>query len=122
MIEQQSTSNVISVYNDMGLKILRLDDNWKTCISARRHGEYSRLAEELGLIWDEIYPLVIKNKYKHMTDFYKKIDETISRTKTKGELKKALDTKYRFLKHVQDRVGLGTKTRRDSDEEEEMDY
>lgn len=119
---QDEQPNLIAVYNDMQLKILRLDENWRKAISFRRNAEYKRLIEELIIIWDELYPLVVKNKFKKIIEFNNKLNEKINNTNKKEVLKGLLDTKYRFLKYVQDKVGLGTKTKKETDEDDEMDY
>lgn len=119
---EERQPNLIATYNDMQLKILRLDESWRKAISFRRNAEYNKLIEELIIIWDELYPLVVKNNFKKIIEFNEKVNLKIAETKKKEMLKGILDTKYRFLKYVQDKVGLGTKTKKETEEDEELDY
>lgn len=106
--EAEEKKNLTSDFNEAKFQILRLHNSWQLCNSYRRTGQLEKLKWELDNIWDELSK---KSEIKKGTgDFDKmeKIDkEIVKKRKNQSEFYNSLREKYRFLKGVQEDVGMG---------------
>ncbi len=96
----------ISKYNDAGLSISRLHENWLRCNRFIREGNFRRWKYELDMIWLELYPDMLRHKDKiKLTEENDKLMGVISKSGDRNNLFFNLMKRHEFLRSLQDKSG-----------------
>ena len=106
----------LSEFNEAKFGVLRQHDTWNLCKRHRRNGDILSWKWELDCAWDELQPKVEHTKTDPETTAIRKkatiIELTIKvaeKHQDKTKLYEALRNKERFLKWVQENIGMGGK-------------
>ncbi len=110
---------LISEFNEAKFQVLRLHNSWVLCNSYRRGGKLTSWKWELDTIWDELSSKA-KKRGEDFSDKVKKIDGAIEKdekSKKQSSIYNGLREKHRFLKEVQDNVGMGGKMKEEGEDD-----
>jgi len=112
----EENKRLVSDFNEAKLQILRLNNSWVLSNNYRRNGKLVNWRWELDTIHDEL-----SSKADKRSDDYRikieKIDKEIEEHIDKENLYNLLRKKHRYLKFVQDDIGMGGKMRREDEED-----
>lgn len=107
----------VSKYNDAGLSISRLHENWLRCNTFIRRGSFKQWQYELDMIWLELFPDI--NRQPNKSELIKSnenLRKKIAVAKTRASLFHALMKRHENLRSLQDVAGKAG-VYRDEDEE-----
>jgi len=107
--------DVFSEFNEAKFQIIRLHDSYMRIRQARRSGNFSAYKWELDCLWDELSSKAIMKSEKYLDDI-QALDQKIAQSTKKEALYDALRRKERYLRLIQEDVGMGGKLK-DMDEE-----
>lgn len=116
MDDFKDSNKLVSVYNEAGLQIMRLNNLWIDCHDCVKDGDLVKYKWKLDRAWIELSADAVKLDKKYYFEAIKMFNDAISKSKNNDSLYQLLQKKEIFLKELQEEAGKGSK-RKEKDSE-----
>ena len=115
---QEEAIGDVSKFNAAQLINIRIQGSWNTCRSLWKQGRFDELRDELNSLWTEFYADAMKDQVETIQTLDKEIVESLNQRNKNirsparwshfnTNYKKAIFTKWLFLKQVEKKQGVG---------------